>query len=203
MASITKETSYLLFHNCKSTMDGTTSIATPGMGTWLIILLLFLFLLGGNNGFAFGNNNNAAAFMAGAASQDRGPSSAELLIGNNTMWQNQLASQQALANQTTLITQGFCGVNSNIEKAILQGQQNTAAIIANDTANTQKILDMMCANTITQLRTDLAEAKLEANNAQQTIDLVNRLAPYPTPSWIVSSPYTSIYPPATTAASNW
>jgi hypothetical protein len=46
--------------------------------------------------------------MAGAASQDKGPSSAELLIENNTMWQNQLASQQALANQTTLITQGFC-----------------------------------------------------------------------------------------------
>ena len=181
-------------------MDGTTSIATPGMGTWLIILLLFLFLLGGNNGYAFGNNNNAAAFMAGAASQDRGPSASELLINNNTMWQNQLLNQQWLANQTTLITQGFCNVNSNIEKAILQWQQNTAAIIANDTANTQKILDMMCSNTITQLRTDLAEAKLEANNAQQTIDLVNRLAPYPTPSWIVSSPYTSIYPPATTAS---
>ena len=97
-----------------------------------------------------------------------------------------------------MITQGFCNTNSNIEKAILQSQQNTAAIIANDTANTQKILDMMCSNTITQLRTDLAEAKLEANNAQQTIDIVNRIAPYPTPSWIVSSPYTSIYPPATT-----
>jgi len=60
---------------------------------------------------------------------------------------------------------------------------------------------MMCNNTITQLRTDLAEAKLEANNAAQTRDLINRLAPYPTPSWIVSSPYTSIYPPATTASS--
>ena len=60
---------------------------------------------------------------------------------------------------------------------------------------------MMCNNTITQLRTDLAEAKLEANNAAQTRDLINRLAPYPTPSRIVSSPYTSIYPPATTASS--
>ena len=58
---------------------------------------------------------------------------------------------------------------------------------------------MMCADTITQLRTDLAEAKLEANNAAQTTQLINRLAPYPTPSWIVSSPYTSIYPPAPTA----
>ena len=74
-------------------MDGTTSIATPGMGTWLIILLLFLFLLGGNNGFGFGNNN-ATAFMAGAASQDRGPSATELLMNNNTMWQNQLMAQQ-------------------------------------------------------------------------------------------------------------
>jgi hypothetical protein len=27
------------------------------------------------------------------------------LIANNTMWQNQLMSQQSLANQTTLITQ--------------------------------------------------------------------------------------------------
>ena len=107
--------------------------------------------------------------------------------------------QQALANQTTLITQGFCNTNSNIEKAILAWQQNTAAIIASGTANTQKILDMMCANEITQLRTDLAEAKLEANNAAQTTQLINRLAPYPTPSWIVSSPYTSIYPPTTTA----
>ena len=183
-------------------MDGTTSLATwQPMWTWLIILLLFLFLLGGNNGFGFGNNNNAAAFMAGAASQDRGPDATQLLIENNTMWQNQLLNQQGLANQTTLITQGFCWVNSNIEKAILQWQQNTAAIIANDTANTQKILDMMCSNTITQLRTDLAEARLEANNAQQSTYLLSKLAPYPTPSWIVSSPYTSIYPPATSTAS--
>jgi fructose-1,6-bisphosphatase len=124
------------------------------------------------------------------------------IINNNTMWQNQLASQQNLANQTNLITQGFCSVNSNIEKAILQSQQNTASIIANDTANTQKILDMMCNNTITQLRTDLAEARLEANNAQQSTYLLSKLAPYPTPSWIVSSPYTSIYPPTTTTASS-
>lgn len=138
--------------------------------------------------------------MAGAASQDKGQSATELLIENNTMWQNQLLNQQGLANQTTLITQGFCWVNSNIEKAILQWQQNTAAIIANDTANTQKILDMMCSNTITQLRTDLAEAKLEANNAAQTNELIARLSPVATPSRLVNSPYTSIYPPTTTAS---
>ena len=140
-------------------MDGTTSIATPGMGTWLIILLLFLFLLGGNNGFGFGGNNNAAAFMAGAASQDKGPSNAELLINNNTMWQNQMFDSQNLANQTTLITQGFCNTNNNIEKAILAWQQNTAAIIANSTANAQKILDKLCSDETARLRAELLEAR--------------------------------------------
>lgn len=169
-----------------------------GMGTWLIILILFLFM-GGNGFWGFGWLNNSAAWLLNWQNNNNNTDNIENLINNNTQWQQQLASQQALANQTTLITQGFCNTNSNIEKAILAGQQNTAAIIASGTANTQKILDMMCADTITQLRTDLAEAKLEANNAAQTTQLINRLAPYPTPSWIVSSPYTSIYPPTPTA----
>lgn len=182
-------------------MDGTTSLATPWMGTWLIILLLFLFLLWGNNWLGGFGNNNAWAFLAWAASQ--WPNTTELLMNNNTMWQNQLMSQQNLANQTNLISTWFCNTNHSIDKAIYEWAKNTCAIIQNDNANTQKILDMMCNNTITQLRTDLAEAKLEANNAAQTVELINRLAPAATPSWIVSSPYTSIYPPTTTTASNW
>lgn len=166
-----------------------------GMWTWLIILILFLFMWNWFGGF-WGFGGNAAWLLNG---QNNNHDNTVDLINNNTSWQQQLMDQQALANQTTLITQGFCNTNSNIEKAILAWQQNTAAIIASGTANTQKILDMMCANEITQLRTDLAEAKLEANNAAQTTQLINRLAPYPTPSWIVSSPYTSIYPPTTTA----
>lgn len=170
-----------------------------GMWTWLIILLLFLFMFNGNWFGGFGNN--AAAWLLGNQNNNNNHDNTVDLINNNTMWQNQLIAQNQLAGQTNLMTQGFCNVNSNIEKAILQGQQNTAAIIASWTANTQKILDMMCADTITQLRTDLAEARLEANNAAQSTYLLSKLAPYPTPSWIVSSPYTSIYPPATTTAS--
>ena len=119
------------------------------------------------------------------------------LINNNTQRQQQLMSQQNLANQTNLISTGFCNTNQNIERAILAGQQNTASIIAASTANTQKILDMMCNNTITQLRTDLAEAKLEANNATQTATLIQQLRPYPVPSWEVSSPYVSVNTPTT------
>lgn len=152
------------------------------------------------NGFGgFGGLGNNGAWLLNWMNNNNNHDNTVDLINNNNQWQQQMMAQQALWNQTTLITQGFCNTNSNIEKAILAWQQNTAQIIASGNCNTQKILDMMCNNTITQLRTDLAEAKLEANNATQTRDLINRLAPYPTPSRIVSSPYTSIYPPAPTA----
>jgi hypothetical protein len=120
------------------------------------------------------------------------------IINNNTFWQQAMASQQNLANQTTLITQGFCGVNNNIEKAILAGQQNTAAIIAASGANVQRVLDKLCEQETQRLRTELAESRVIANNAAQTTELLSKLQPTPVPSWIVSSPYTSIYPPATT-----
>ena len=121
------------------------------------------------------------------------------IINNNTFWQQAMAWQQNLANQTTLITQGFCGVNNNIEKAILAWQQNTAQIIASSSANVQKVLDKLCEQETDRLRTALAEARVVANNAAQTTELLSKLQPVAVPSYIVSSPYTSIYPPTTTA----
>lgn len=163
-------------------MDQTnTAMSTPWMWTWLIILLLFLFLLW-NNGFGwFWWNNNAAAFMAGAASQQPNGFT-DQLIQNNTMWQNQLFNQQSISNLTNQVSNWFCGVNQNIEKAILQAQQNACNIMQNCTANTQKVLDMICQNQITDLRASLAEARLEANNAVQTATLINTLRPYPVPT---------------------
>ena len=121
------------------------------------------------------------------------------IINNNTFRQQAMAWQQNLANQTTLITQGFCGVNNNIEKAILAWQQNTAQIIASSSANVQKVLDKLCEQETDRLRTALAEARVVANNAAQTTELLSKLQPVAVPSYIVSSPYTSIYPPTTTA----
>jgi 23S rRNA C2498 (ribose-2'-O)-methylase RlmM len=139
--------------------------------------------------------------MAGLANANNNHDNTVDIINNNTQWSQQLAAQQNLANQTTLITQGFCGVNNNIEKAILAGQQNTAAIIAASAANVQKVLDKMCEQETDRLRTALAEAKVIANNAAQTNELLSKLQPTAVPSYIVSSPYTSIYPPTTTTAS--
>lgn len=169
-----------------------------GMGTWLIILLLFLGW-GNGNGFWFWNNgNNMGAWMMANANNNNNHDNTVDLINNNTMRQNQVFNTQNQANQTSMMQMGFCNTNNSIERAIQQANQNTCQIIANSTANTQKILDMMCNQETQRLRTELAEQKVIAQNNQQTIDIINRLQPTPTPSWIVSSPYTSIYPPATT-----
>lgn len=108
-----------------------------------------------------------------------------------------MMAQQWLANQTTLITQWFCNTNNNIERAILAGQQNTSAIIAASTANTQKILDKLCADETARLRSELLEARNSQSNSLQTQYLISQLRPYPTPSYTVSSPYESITPSTT------
>lgn len=178
-------------------MDQNAMSFWGGMGTWLIILLLFLFMFNGNGFGGFGGNN-AAAWLMGQNNANNNHDNTVDIINNNTMWQQQLANQQSIANLTNQMAMGFCNTNQNIEKAILQSQQNTCNIIQNCTANTQKVLDMLCNQETQRLRTELAEARVIAQNNQQTVDIINRLAPAATPAWIVSSPYTSIYPPTTT-----
>ncbi len=167
-----------------------------GMWVWLIILILFLFNW---NWFGwFGGWNNAAWLLNWMNNNNNHDNTVDIM-NNNTFWQQALASQQNLANQTTLITQWFCNTNNNIEKAILAGQQNTAAIIASSAANVQKVLDKLCEQETDRLRTALAEQRVIANNAAQTTELINALRPTSVPAWLVNSPYTSIYPPTTTA----
>lgn len=80
-------------------------------------------------------------------------------------------------------------------------------VIASNTANTQAILDKMCQQELDALKTQNANlqtqlnlanlaasqnqqtAQLMADNAAQTQYVVNRVAPYPIPSYQVASPY--------------
>lgn len=171
------------------------------MGTWAIILILFI--LFNNNGWFGGwfGGANAAWLLNGMNNNNNHDNTVDI-INNNTEWQQAMFANQNLANQTTLITQWFCNTNNSIEKAILAWQQNTAAIIASGTANVQRVLDKLCEQETDRLRTALAEARVIAQNNAQTNELIARLSPTPTPSRIVASPYTSIYPPATTAATS-
>ena len=140
--------------------------------------------------------------MAWLANSNNNHDNTVELINNNSFWQQQLASQQSIANLTNQMNMGFCNTNQNIEKAILAGQQNTASIIASSAANVQRVLDKLCEQETDRLRTALAEARVIANNAAQTTELIDKLRPTSVPARLVNSPYTSIYPPTTTTTAN-
>lgn len=61
--------------------------------------------------------------------------------------------------------------------------------------NTQRILDTLNNNTIADLREKLNEAQTEISNRNIESSIINSVRPYPTPAWLVSSPYQSIYNP--------
>ena len=81
-------------------------------------------------------------------------------------------------------------------------------VISENNANTQKILDKICANEIEMLRSRNAElqtqvnmqalaasqtaqtAAIVADNTAQTQYLINRIAPYPVPAYTVTNPTT-------------
>lgn len=79
-------------------------------------------------------------------------------------YQNQLASER----QTNTMQAGF----SNIGYLI---QQEAQKLQANDTANTQKILDWLCNSKQLELQTTVQQLRDENGRLQQTQDIINAL----------------------------
>ncbi len=107
----------------------------------------------------------------------------QMQLSNNALEAQMQASNNALTNQMQLAS---CCCTLREEGV----------------ANTQKILDALCQNQIDNLRDKLADrdrelqtARFQISQIDQTANLTNTLRPYPTPSYIVSSPYTSLYSP--------
>ena len=127
---------------------------------------------------------------------------------NNALQTNQL---QAQMSNDSLRTQMQISNNAlenqmQLSNNALQSQMQLAncccTLREEGIANTQKILDALCQNTIDGLREKLADrdrelqtARFQISQIDQTANLTNTLRPYPTPSYIVSSPYTSLYNP--------
>lgn len=104
---------------------------------------------------------------------------------------SQFALQQQLSAMEAARAQCCCETNRNIDAVRYENAQNTAAIVNASNANTQRVLDAMCQNTIQDLRDKLQTAQLEANNANQSAYLIQTLRPFPQPAYVTCSPYTS------------
>lgn len=88
----------------------------------------------------------------------------------------------------------FADLNYRLAEQSCQTRQavadSTAAVIANQDANTRSILDFLTQDKIASLVAENSSLKAAANNAAQTSDIVKQLRqPMPIPSYIVPNPY--------------
>ena len=116
---------------------------------------------------------------------------------NSSILENRYAGQlNACQTQRDILTQTN-ELNTNLLTTALQNQSKMdeccCSLKAQGTENTQKILDVLNQNTIDDLRSQVNDLKntITANGIGTSI--VNQVRPYPVPSYLVSSPYQSLY----------
>lgn len=136
-----------------------------GGDSWAWIILVIL--LGGFGGFGYGRGNNdyitSAQFESANQYQslDRQLSGITYGLADSTFALNNSITSEGRALQTQL-SQCCCeNKQLTLENRYLAAQ-NTAAINANTTAQTQKILDKLCENEITTLRDKVGALELQA-----------------------------------------
>lgn len=127
----------------------------------------------------------------------------DLLTGNmgiqnsilDSKYANQLAESQTQRDillQTTQLEN-----QASINALNMQSKLDSCCceLRAQGLENTQRILDAMNQNTIADLREKLNEAQTEISNRNIESSIISNVRPYPIPSYLVSSPYQSIYNP--------
>ena len=116
---------------------------------------------------------------------------------SNQVLENRYAAQLSACNTQRDILQQTNELNTNLLTTALQSQAKMdeccCSLKSQGIENTQKILDALNQSTIDALRSEVNDLKntITANGIGSTI--INSVRPYPTPSYIVSSPYQSIY----------
>lgn len=174
-----------------------------GDGMWFwIIIILFAFW---GNGF---NRNNGMETDIDTRFIERDIFNTNQNVSNTACQTQRDVIESRYTNQLGLSELGANMQNCCCEtqKEILQNRYDNALqtntlqaqiqdcccnLRAEGLANTQKILDKMCENEITQLRTDLQSAQLQISQLSQTASITNTLRPFPQPAYITASPYQS------------
>ena len=186
-----------------------------GMGDWTwIVALALIGGLFGNGGFGFGGNaaRGACATQADLAA---GFANSEVMSDLNSI---QLALTQGFAGLNTALTSGFAGVDNAVctlgynmqggfnqlahqisdcccttQRAIdglnYNMATNTCNIIANQTAQTQRLLDFMVGEKLSAKDAQIAALQAQISNDRQTRTIVSELRDgCPIPAYITCNP---------------
>jgi hypothetical protein len=183
---------------------------TDGNAFWWIIIVLFFFF--GGNGW--GNNNNVAndsLINQEFIKRDIFSATATQLEILNAKYdnaiqtlENRYTNQLGLQNLGTQVQVGNCGT----QKEILESRYD-ALLTAKDAQyqlsdccgsiknaireDGEQTRSLIQENVIQNLRDQLNAVTSQLSNTTQNNTIISALRPYPTPSYIVSSPYQSIY----------
>lgn len=146
-----------------------------GSGAWVLIILFALIFGWGGNGF--GNRGNAGQPVTEAGlCNAMNFNNLENSVGR--LSDSQAAGFNGIQRD---LCQGFAAINAGINNARFENQQcccetqrlidrnnydaamNTAAINANTTAQTQKILDAICGNRMADMQNQINQLQLQAS----------------------------------------
>lgn len=210
---------------------GNTGMGFGNDGGWWILLLFIL--LAGNNGWGNSFGGNGGGYGAYDAGVQRGFDQSSIMGGINAINTGMTAGfanaeTAANARQMSTIQQMFdmqsqfaqCCCENRLASCqtqnIIQNESNatrfadannTRDILANQSANTQRILDQLCQDKIDAKNEKIADlerqltmanlaasqtaqtSRILADNAAQTVALEQYLNPVPVPSYTVPSPY--------------
>lgn len=173
-----------------------------GDGIWGIIMLLIVAGLFTGNGFGWGNRGNVANdSLLG-----------EEFIKRDIFNLNQNVSNTACQSQRDILENRFnCSQNAcATQKEIMQNRYDNA--LQTQTLSAQlsgcccdlktaihaegeATRNMIQEDKIQQLRDQVYTTNLSLNNANLANQIISTVRPFPTPSYVVSSPYTSLYNP--------
>ena len=127
------------------------------------------------------------------------------LANNNFNMQNCCCETQKSIMQSNFNNQsGFNSVvNALATNAcdIERGQDDIRYLMAQNQSQTMvgidklgnRLIDYMNQSKMDELRSELQNAKFQISQAAQTEQIISQLQPTPSPSWLVNSPYQSIY----------
>jgi hypothetical protein len=172
-------------------------------GSWMWIILLFLlFGFNGNtatgasegiatreavnSGFQYNQLDNGIRYLANGLSDG-------FYAVNDSM-------KDGFYGITTAVKDCCCTTNRNIDSVrfdmsrgfadtITAASMNTRDILEAQSAGVQRILDYLCANEKQNLRDRIQTLETSAMLQAQSANLTTQLRPYPSPAYIVSSPY--------------
>lgn len=143
-----------------------------------------------SNGFS-DNATNICNLRSDVLTGNMGLSNAIL----DSKYANQLAESQTQRDILLQTTQLENQASVNALNAQAKLDSCCCELRAQGLENTQRILDALNQNTIADLREKLNEAQTEISNRNIESSIISSVRPYPVPSYLVSSPYQSIYNP--------